>query len=89
MEASYTGAGLIQARPGGLRETGTLTVERQPSTRSALQVIGHAVAINLLNSKLSIFFFAFLPQFVSATEPRALARMLVVALGAKLARAER
>ncbi len=59
-----------------LRETGALTVERQPSTRSALQVIGHAVAINLLNPKLSIFFFAFLPQFVSATEPRALARML-------------
>jgi threonine/homoserine/homoserine lactone efflux protein len=59
-----------------LRETGALTVEREASTRSPLRVIGHAVAINLLNPKLSIFFFAFLPQFVSATEPRALPRML-------------
>ena len=59
-----------------LRETGALTVERGRSSRSAVQVIRHAVAINLLNPKLSIFFFAFLPQFVSATEPQALARML-------------
>src|SRR5215475_12095736 len=42
-----------------LRERGALRVETEPSTRSALQVIGHAVAINLLNPKLSIFFFAF------------------------------
>jgi threonine/homoserine/homoserine lactone efflux protein len=34
------------------------------------------VLINILNPKLSIFFFAFLPQFVSADEPAALVRML-------------
>lgn len=34
--------------------------------------------INLLNPKLTIFFFAFLPQFVSPTEPHALPRMLVL-----------
>jgi threonine/homoserine/homoserine lactone efflux protein len=32
--------------------------------------------INILNPKLSIFFLAFLPQFVSADEPDTLSRML-------------
>jgi len=41
-----------------------------------MQVIVHAILINILNPKLSIFFFAFLPQFVSADEPSGLARML-------------
>jgi threonine/homoserine/homoserine lactone efflux protein len=41
-------------------------------------VIGQAILINVLNPKLTIFFFAFLPQFVSATEPDALPRMLVL-----------
>jgi threonine/homoserine/homoserine lactone efflux protein len=44
--------------------------------RRAAEVIVEAVLINLLNPKLSIFFFAFLPQFVSPTEARPLPRML-------------
>ncbi len=35
-----------------------------------------AILINILNPKLSIFFFAFLPHFVSTDEPAAVARML-------------
>ena len=34
------------------------------------------VLINILNPKLSIFFLAFLPQFVSANDPDTLSRML-------------
>ncbi len=34
------------------------------------------VAINVLNPKLSIFFVAFLPQFIAAGEAAPLARML-------------
>jgi len=59
-----------------LRERGTLRVETQVGTRSAFQVIVSAILINILNPKLSIFFFAFLPQFVRADEPHPLARML-------------
>jgi threonine/homoserine/homoserine lactone efflux protein len=59
-----------------LREHGTLQVEKQVGARSALQVTVTAILINILNPKLSIFFLAFLPQFVSASEPHALAHML-------------
>ena len=59
-----------------LREHGALKIEREVGTRSAMQVITSAILINILNPKLSIFFFAFLPQFVSAGEPHPLPRML-------------
>jgi threonine/homoserine/homoserine lactone efflux protein len=59
-----------------LKEHGALRVEPDNSGRSALQVTIHAILINILNPKLSIFFFAFLPQFVHAHEPHPLARML-------------
>jgi threonine/homoserine/homoserine lactone efflux protein len=59
-----------------LREKGALRVEKEIGVRSATQVITSAILINILNPKLSIFFLAFLPQFVSAKEPHPLARML-------------
>jgi threonine/homoserine/homoserine lactone efflux protein len=59
-----------------LRERGALRVEREVGARSAVQVTVSAILINILNPKLSIFFLAFLPQFVSADEPQPIARML-------------
>jgi threonine/homoserine/homoserine lactone efflux protein len=59
-----------------LRDRGALEVAGQTGQRSAAEVVASAVLINLLNPKLSIFFLAFLPQFVSAAEPQPLARML-------------
>ncbi|HXW20971.1 MAG TPA: LysE family translocator [Roseiarcus sp.] len=59
-----------------LREHGALRVEKEVGVRSAVQVTVTAILINILNPKLSIFFFAFLPQFISAGEPHPLARML-------------
>jgi threonine/homoserine/homoserine lactone efflux protein len=60
-----------------LGERGALRVDGgEIGRRSAMHVITTAVLINILNPKLSIFFFAFLPQFVSAGDPHPLARML-------------
>src|SRR5262245_32225222 len=61
-----------------LNEQGALKVETELGARSARQVIGSAILVNLLNPKLSIFFLAFLPQFVHADEPPPLAHMLVL-----------
>jgi threonine/homoserine/homoserine lactone efflux protein len=47
-----------------LREKGALTVEEDAAPRSVRKVIVSGVLINVLNPKLTIFFFAFLPQFV-------------------------
>jgi threonine/homoserine/homoserine lactone efflux protein len=58
-----------------LRDKGALTVEQDKAPRSAAKVITEGVLINILNPKLTIFFFAFLPQFVSANEASALLRM--------------
>jgi threonine/homoserine/homoserine lactone efflux protein len=59
-----------------LREDGALRVEKQVGARSAVQITVSAILINILNPKLSIFFLAFLPQFMSAGDPDPLARML-------------
>jgi threonine/homoserine/homoserine lactone efflux protein len=61
-----------------LRERGALRVEPQAGARPALRVTVDAILINILNPKLSIFFFAFLPQFVHTDDPSALAHMLLL-----------
>ncbi|MGW7405494.1 LysE family translocator [Streptomyces sp. NPDC054833] len=59
-----------------VRDKDAIAVERDTAPVSAAQVIVRGVLVNLLNPKLTIFFFAFLPQFVSPDEPHAVVRML-------------
>jgi threonine/homoserine/homoserine lactone efflux protein len=59
-----------------LQEQGPLKIEQDVEPRSAGEVIVSGILINILNPKLSIFFFAFLPQFVSASDSHALPLML-------------
>lgn len=57
-----------------LRANGTLRVEASAET-SVRKVLIEGVLINLLNPKLSIFFVAFLPQFISPSDPSPLLAM--------------
>ena len=58
-----------------LREGGALSIDKTSDARTDLRVIADAILVNVLNPKLSIFFVAFLPQFVSAGEAHPLLRM--------------
>ena len=59
-----------------LRERGALHVSGEFGGRSAWRVVSTAVLINILNPKLTLFFFAFLPQFVSPHGRAPLTQML-------------
>lgn len=63
-----------------LKEHGPLRIKADDATRSDRQIIISAVLVNVLNPKLSIFFFAFLPQFVSLDEGNPLPRMIELSL---------
>jgi len=58
-----------------IRDKSALAVEEAPSV-PARQVIVSGVLLNLLNPKLTLFFFAFLPQFVSTGEAHTSLQML-------------
>lgn len=59
-----------------LRQRGALKVSGRGGGVSAPRTIATAVLINLLNPKLTIFFFAFLPQFVEPHDAHPIATML-------------
>jgi threonine/homoserine/homoserine lactone efflux protein len=60
------------------RDRSVLAVDDRKAPKSARRVVGSAILINLLNPKLTIFFFAFLPQFVPQHSGHQLTRMLAL-----------
>lgn len=60
------------------RDTSVLVVGDDQPGRSAPRVVGSAILANLLNPKLTVFFFAFLPQFVPSRGPAALPQLLLL-----------
>ncbi|CAA9400899.1 LysE family translocator [uncultured Nocardioides sp.] len=58
------------------RDHGALGVDGEASPSPWRTVLSSGITLNLLNPKLTIFFFAFLPQFVPAGQPGSTMRML-------------
>lgn len=63
-----------------LRETGALSVSGNAEPKSFKDMAVEVILMNLLNPKLSIVFFAFLPQFVPADAPGAVGQMVQLSL---------
>lgn len=59
-----------------VRDRSPLVVDEGAAPRSTGRVILDGVLINLLNPKLTLFFFAFLPQFVTPGRPGTVLEML-------------
>lgn len=60
------------------KEKDTLSGDQGKAPVQPRRVIVSAILMNILNPKLSIFFLAFLPQFVSTAEPHFIAQMLLL-----------
>lgn len=63
---------------GMWRETGSLSFSAGGASGGNGQIALRAVLINILNPKLSLFFLAFLPQFISPEAGNPLPQMLVL-----------
>lgn len=62
------------------RETGSLAFNSHESSAGLWRIIKRGFLINILNPKLSIFFLAFLPLFVSPDAPSPTLHMIILSV---------
>ncbi|WP_148253707.1 LysE family translocator [Aidingimonas lacisalsi] len=62
-----------------LQEGGALQMSGQRTTTSDVKIIVNGLLLNILNPKLSLFFLAFLPQFIPSHTPEPTYYMLSLA----------
>ena len=60
------------------RDTSAFAVDHTVSQGGAWRIVVKAFLLNILNPKLTIFFLAFLPQFVDAQGPQPLMQLLTL-----------
>jgi threonine/homoserine/homoserine lactone efflux protein len=60
------------------RDTSTFRVDESVSRSSAASLVVEAFLLNILNPKLTIFFLAFLPQFVDPQAGQPIAQLLLL-----------
>ena len=62
-----------------LRDNGTLQVDENRTKTSTLRTIANGMFLNVLNPKLSLFFMAFLPQFLPTNAASTTASLVLLA----------
>src|SRR5205085_6954452 len=60
------------------RDKGSFSLNKAPAEASATRIVVKAFLLNILNPKLSIFFLAFLPQFISPEAASPMTQLLVL-----------
>lgn len=76
----YAGIAYLVWMAIGLWRSGLAADPAAEPRQEAWRIIRKAVLINLLNPKLSLFFLAFLPQFVTPADPAPLVTMALLSL---------
>lgn len=78
----FVGAGyLLWLAVQAIRHGSSLSLRRDKPVRGGLSsAFAMGLGVNLLNPKIVMFFLTFLPQFVSASDPEAPAKLLMLGL---------